>query len=72
MFSFGQKYYISVQTMYDYKENKVSYIKEINDKTHTYIVTSSRQQAKAFKFSKANELVVELRKKNKGISFRVC
>lgn len=72
MFSFSQKYYISVQARYEYRHDKVSYIKEINDKTHTYTVTSDIQLAKSFRFNKATELVKILREKNKNLSFKVC
>lgn len=52
MFNFGQKYHIPVQARYEYRHDKVSYIKDIDERTHTYTVTSDIQLAKSFRFNK--------------------
>lgn len=72
MFDFGQKYHISVVSSYDYKENKISYIKDIDKKTYQYTTTCNIKMAKLFTLEKAGEICNVLRKQYKGISYRVC
>lgn len=70
MFNFGEKYCISVE---NYSTNKsISYIKEIDLKTYEYSTTSEMKNAKQLKISKAGEICEVLRKKRKGVSFKVC
>ena len=73
MFSFldelkGSKYHIIVD---NYLEKHIAYIKNIDEKTYSYTTTPNIKEAKLFKINKAGAICEVLRKKNKGISYRV-
>ena len=73
MFSFlekfgSSKYHIVVD---NYTEKKISYIKEIDEKTYSYTAISDPKAAKLFKVEKASAICDVLRKKNKGIGYRI-